>query len=208
MEDIDISALNPALKDVSFTLICDVENPLFGPEGAAYVFAPQKGATPEMVRSLDNGLRHYSELINCRFGMNIGNRTSMGAAGGIAGGLYPFFRTEIKPGSRTVLEMLGFEEKIKDASLVLTGEGKVDHQTGMGKALQGVFALSRKYHVPVVALGGSVEAVEELNKRGCTAVFSIQSGPVTLEDAMNKEYALNRLCQTASQIIRLFFRKS
>lgn len=206
IEDIDISALNPALKDVSFTLICDVENPLFGPNGSAYVFAPQKGATPEMVETLDNGLRHYSELINSRFGTNIGNRAKMGAAGGIAGGLFPFFKTEMKSGSLTVLEMLGFEEKVKEASLVLTGEGKVDRQTGMGKALQGVFALSKKYNVPVVALGGSVEAVEELNERGCTAVFSIQFGPVTLEDAMKKEYALKQICRTASQIIRLFFR--
>lgn len=205
IEKIDTTSMFPSLKNISFTIICDVDNPFCGKNGAAYVYAPQKGASTDEVKELDEGLCHYRELILRQFGKDINLQAGAGAAGGMAGGLLPFLKVKLMPGSQTVLRLLGFENVIKEASLVITGEGKVDRQTCMGKALQGILDLSKKYQVPVVAIGGAVEAVDELNKRGFTAVFSIQSGPVSLETSMNKEYTLAHLSQTVNQILRLFF---
>lgn len=207
IEKIDTTSMFPSLKNISFTIICDVDNPFCGKNGAAYVFAPQKGASTDEVKELDEGLCHYRELILRQFGKDINLQAGAGAAGGMAGGLLPFLNVKLMPGSQTVLRLLGFENAIKEASLVITGEGKVDRQTCMGKALQGILDLSKKYQVPVVAIGGAVEAVDELNKRGFTAVFSIQSGPVSLDKSMNKEYTLAHLSQTVNQILRLFFNR-
>ena len=201
----DTTSMFSSLKNISFTIICDVDNPFCGENGAAYVFAPQKGASSDEVRELDEGLCHYRELILRQFGKDINLQAGAGAAGGMAGGLLPFLNVKLMPGSPTVLRLLGFENVIKEASLVVTGEGKVDRQTCMGKALQGILDLSKKHQIPVVAIGGAVEAVDELNKRGFTAVFSIQSGPVSLDKSMNKEYTLAHLSQTVNQILRLFF---
>jgi glycerate kinase len=205
IEKIDTTSMFPSLKNISFTVICDVDNPFYGKNGAAYVYAPQKGASTDEVKELDEGLCHYRKLILRQFGKDINLQAGVGAAGGMAGGLLPFLNVKLMPGSQTVLRLLGFENVIKEASLVITGEGKVDRQTCMGKALQGILDLSKKYQVPVVAIGGAVESVDELNKRGFTAVFSIQSGPVNLETSMNKEYTLAHLSQTVNQILRLFF---
>lgn len=205
IDKIDTTSMFSSLKNISFTIICDVDNPFCGKNGAAYVFAPQKGASSDEVRELDEGLCHYRELILRQFGKDINLQAGAGAAGGMAGGLLPFLNVKLMPGSQTVLRLLGFENVIKEASLVVTGEGKVDRQTCMGKALQGILDLSKKHQIPVVAIGGAVEAVDELNKRGFTAVFSIQSGPVSLDKSMNKEYTLAHLSQTVNQILRLFF---
>ena len=205
IDKIDTTSMFSSLKNISFTIICDVDNPFCGENGAAYVFAPQKGASSDEVRELDEGLCHYRELILRQFGKDINLQAGAGAAGGMAGGLLPFLNVKLMPGSPTVLRLLGFENVIKEASLVVTGEGKVDRQTCMGKALQGILDLSKKHQIPVVAIGGAVEAVDELNKRGFTAVFSIQSGPVSLDKSMNKEYTLAHLSQTVNQILRLFF---
>lgn len=205
IDKIDTTSMFPSLKNISFTIICDVDNPFCGKNGAAYVFAPQKGASSDEVRKLDEGLCHYRELILRQFGEDINLQVGSGAAGGMAGGLLPFLNVKLMPGSQTVLRLLGFENVIKEASLVVTGEGKVDRQTCMGKALQGILDLSKKHQIPVVAIGGAVEAVDELNKRGFTAVFSIQSGPVSRETSMKKEYTLAHLSQTVNQILRLFF---
>ena len=205
IDKIDTTSMFSSLKNISFTIICDVDNPFCGKNGAAYVFAPQKGASSDEVRKLDEGLCHYRELILRQFGKDINLQAGSGAAGGMAGGLLPFLNVKLMPGSQTVLRLLGFENVIKEASLVVTGEGKVDRQTCMGKALQGILDLSKKHQIPVVAIGGAVEAVDELNKRGFTAVFSIQSGPVSLDKSMNKEYTLAHLSQTVNQILRLFF---
>ena len=186
IDKIDTTSMFSSLKNISFTIICDVDNPFCGKNGAAYVFAPQKGASSDEVRKLDEGLCHYRELILRQFGEDINLQVGSGAAGGMAGGLLPFLNVKLMPGSQTVLRLLGFENVIKEASLVVTGEGKVDRQTCMGKALQGILDLSKKHQIPVVAIGGAVEAVDELNKRGFTAVFSIQSGPVSLDKSMNK----------------------
>lgn len=200
---IDTSNLISELKDTQFTIISDVNNPFCGPMGAAYVFAPQKGGNEEQIKLLDKGLYHYGKLILNKFGKDIFNIPGAGAAGGMGGGLIPYLNIEIRQGSKAILQILNFKETLKDTSLIFTGEGKIDRQTTMGKALQGIVELAKEADIPVIALGGAIEETEQLNKLGFTGVFSIQSGPVTLQDAMKKETALNNLSRTVIQIIRI-----
>ena len=203
VHQIDISQLNPAMKESKFTIACDVSNPLFGEEGAAYVYAPQKGANSLQVIELDNGLRHYAQVIKEYTNMDISQLPGAGAAGGMGGGLLAFLNAKLQPGIETILKMANFEEALADASLVITGEGRIDSQTTMGKALSGILTMSQAQNVPVVAIGGSVESYEKVVESGFHAVLSIQNGPVSLEMAMNKEFTLENVKQTVAQIVRL-----
>ena len=183
---IDDSHLHPALQESSFIIACDVNNPFYGPQGAAFVYAPQKGASDEEVIALDKGLQHYAALIEEQKAINIATIPGAGAAGGMGGGLLPFLRVTLKLGIDTILEILHFHESLQDADLVFTGEGKLDAQTAMGKALGGILRIAHEQHVPVIALGGGVEATTQLNEMGFTAVLSIQPAPVSLDKAMQK----------------------
>lgn len=203
---IDESQLNPLLKETHFTIICDVNNPFCGINGAAYVYAPQKGATPQMVRELDHGLCHYAQILYQQKQMDITHLQGAGAAGGMGGGLLPFLHAVLKPGIETILDILHFRESLIGADLVLTGEGKLDAQTTMGKALGGILEIANKEQIPVVALGGTIESVSQLNELGFTAVFSIQQGPISLEDAMKQDTALTNIETTITQILRLIKR--
>ena len=203
IEHIDESALHPFVKEASFTIACDVNNPFYGMDGAAFVYAPQKGASPEEVVALDGGLKHYAEVIHREKGMDITTLPGAGAAGGMGGGLLPFLNATLKPGIDTILEILRFKEAIRDADLILTGEGKLDVQTGMGKALGGILKLAREADVPVVALGGCIEDADKLNEMGFTAVLSIQPAPVSLEQAMQREFALSNIENTVTQLMRI-----
>lgn len=203
IEQIDDSGLHPALKESSFTIACDVNNPFHGLQGAAFVYAPQKGATADEVRALDRGLRHYADVIGREKGMDIAEIAGAGAAGGMGGGLLPFLTATLKPGIDTILEILRFREAVQGADLVLTGEGKLDVQTGMGKALGGILAIANEQHVPVIALGGCIEATEQLNEMGFTSVLSIQPAPVSLERAMQRDFTLENIERTVTQLLRL-----
>ncbi|WP_333698302.1 glycerate kinase family protein [Bacteroides congonensis] len=205
---IDISCLRPELQESSFVIACDVTNPFAGKNGAAYIYAPQKGASPEEVDFLDKGLQHYSKIILKETGIDISMLEGAGAAGGMGGGLLPFLNARLESGIAIILDLLHFDEAVRSADLVITGEGKIDGQTGMGKALYGVLKTARKHHVPVIALGGCIEEVSKLNDMGFTSVFSIQPAPVTLEKAMQKDYALQNLKRTVVQILRLLKRCS
>lgn len=200
---IDDSLLHPAIKESSFTIACDVNNPLYGPQGAAFVYAPQKGASLEEVAALDKGLKHYAAIIKKQKGMDISSTPGAGAAGGMGGGLLPFLQATLKPGIDTILDILHFRESLKDADLIFTGEGKLDAQTAMGKALGGILKIAREHHVPVIALGGGVESSAQLNKMGFTAVLPIQPGPVSLDKAMQKEFTLDNIERTVTQLIRI-----
>lgn len=200
---IDESKVNPLLCEASFTIACDVNNPFFGTHGAAFVYAPQKGASPTMVDELDNGLKHYAHLLKDLKKVDISNIPGAGAAGGMGGGLLPFIKAELKPGIEIILDRLHFREALHGADLVLTGEGKLDAQTAMGKALGGILNLANEVGVPVIAIGGGVETVDQLNDMGFAGVFSIQQGPITLEQAMKSEVALNNIETTVTQIIRV-----
>ena len=200
---IDTVTLHPALKESVFTIACDVNNPFYGPQGAAFVFAPQKGANPDEVKALDEGLQHYAMVLKEQKGIDITSIAGAGAAGGMGGGLLPFLNATLKPGIDTILDILHFRECAQSADLIFTGEGKLDAQTGMGKALGGILKIAVEENIPVIALGGCVEAVEQLNEMGFTAVLSVQPAPVSLDQAMQQEFALKNIERTVTQLIRI-----
>lgn len=200
---IDQSKVRPELKDSEFTLACDVTNPFYGSLGAAAVFAPQKGATPEQVLSLDRGMQSFAKVLEQETGRFIVLTPGAGAAGGLGGGLMAFLNCIPKSGIDIILDLKHFDEILEGADVVLTGEGKIDNQIEMGKALYGVLKRAQLGQVPVIALGGAVEYVDRLNQLGFTAVFSIQPAPVSIAQAMQKEFTLNNLNDTALQVLRV-----
>ena len=136
--NIDTSGIHPALRETHFMVACDVANPFYGPDGAAYIFAQQKGADSNMVQRLDEGMQSLAEVIKKTTGKDITNYPGAGAAGGMGGGLLAFFNAELKPGTELLLKAIDFSEKIKGADLIITGEGKADQQTAMGKVPYGI----------------------------------------------------------------------
>ena len=167
------------------------------------VYAPQKGADREQVRFLDKGLRNFSRIIEQEKGINISKVSGAGAAGGMGAACLAFFHAQLKPGIETVLEIIGFDKLIVEADLIITGEGKLDRQTIMGKTASGILAAARKHHIPVIALGGCVENTKELIDAGFLATFSILPYPVTLEQAMQKDFTLCNIANTTEQIMRI-----
>lgn len=154
---IDVSNVHPAIKESEFIVACDVESPFCGPGGAAYVYAPQKGASPEMVDDLDKGMRHFAEVISCAAGVNVADMPGAGAAGGLGGALRAFLKAQIRRGADMVLDAVGFDDAIKDADLVFTGEGRIDSQTLTGKLPYVVAKRAMSRNIPVVALCGCTE---------------------------------------------------
>jgi glycerate kinase len=200
---IDMSRLHPGLKECSVHVICDVENPLLGPSGAARVYAPQKGATPEQVEALETGLANLAEVMRRELGVDVRDLPGGGAAGGVGAGLHAFFHAELKRGIDTVLELVDFEQKIEGADLILTAEGRIDGQTACGKAPAGVARIAEKHGIPCIALAGGLgDGFESLHGIGMTAVFSICSGPVSLENAMRNADAYLR--SATEQVVRAF----
>ena len=184
---------------------CDVDNPLWGPNGAAAVFAPQKGADPEMVCRLDEGLKHLADVMRRELGRDVGDLPGAGAAGGLGAALLAFLGASLQPGIEVMAAVTGLEEKIAGADLVITGEGNTDYQTARGKAPVGVGRIARTYGVPVIALSGGLGLdVERVYEAGLDAVFSIMPGPLTLEEAM--ERAPELLKKATANLIRLLLK--
>ncbi|MDE6668492.1 MAG: glycerate kinase [Muribaculaceae bacterium] len=201
---IDDSKVIPELAEATFTIACDVTNPLIGPEGASYVYGPQKGADAEMVLALDKALRHFAEVTEDFCGQNFSAFSGAGAAGGLGFAFLAFLHGQLKPGIEMILDAVGFDEKIKDASLVITGEGRLDLQTCMGKAPYGVLRRAATRQIPVIAICGAVvsEAVPALTEAGFTAVFPVVAGPMALSEAMRPEVAMDNIRRTVAQIVR------
>ena len=199
---IDGSHALPQLDESSFTIACDVNNPFSGENGAAFIYARQKGADDEMIRLLDDGMKNFAELIKKVKCVDVNNIPGAGAAGGLGGAFIAFLPAKLKPGIEMALDALHFEEHIKGADLIITGEGKLDKQTGMGKAPSGVLHAARKQNIPVIAIGGSVEETEVLNNNGFLSVLSIQPGVISLEQAMEKESAIINITRTLKQYLR------
>lgn len=197
------SACREVLKDCNVTVLCDIENPLYGENGAAYVFAPQKGAVGEMVRELDEGLRHLAALITYQRGVDVSYLPGAGAAGGCGAGIVAFLGGTLCSGIQMVLELMKFDDRIRNADLIFTGEGKMDGQSAGGKAVSGVAAHGMRQKIPVVAVAGAVgEGAELLYKQGVTAMFSITPGPVPFDEA--KLYVRRNLRNTMDNILRLY----
>ena len=184
-------------------MICDVDNPLLGPTGASTVYGPQKGATPEQVRTLEAGLDNLAELIETQLGMDVRALPGAGAAGGLGAGLRAFVHAELRRGVDLVLDLVGLEEKLKAADLVLTGEGQIDFQTVFGKAPAGVAKRAHSHRIPCLALAGSVgSGLDDLHAIGIDAIFSLCPGPVSLEQAMTT--GADYLAAATEQAVRSF----
>ncbi|WP_102275513.1 glycerate kinase [Cytobacillus massiliigabonensis] len=182
---IDDSALDPRIRESSFLIASDVTNPLCGPNGASIIFGPQKGATARDVIKLDQALFHYSKIVQKQKHMDLCKIVGGGAAGGIGAALAAFFQTTIRSGIEVVMGAIQFEEKIKGANLIITGEGNLDSQTLSGKVITGVSKIAKKQHIPVIALCGSFLLDKyEINELGISSAFSIVPGPCSLETAI------------------------
>ncbi|HIE53280.1 MAG TPA: glycerate kinase [Armatimonadetes bacterium] len=198
---IDVSSLDPRLREAQVRVACDVNNPLCGPEGASAVYGPQKGATPEMVQQLDAALAHYAEIVARDLGREVKNVPGAGAAGGLGAGLMAFADARLESGIDLVLEAVRFEERVQGADLILTGEGKIDRQALYGKTLSGVAQIARQYRLPVLAFGGGVaQDAYVLLEHGITALFGITPRPLTLEEALAQARPLLR--QATEQVCR------
>ncbi len=200
----DTSGLSEAAAESRFTLLSDVDNPFTGPQGAVSVFASQKGASAEMKKELEEGMKRFARLTEAYTEKDIDTVAGSGAAGGTAGGLLAFLPAQIRPGIDTLLEINAFGQQLAGADLVITGEGKIDRQTLRGKVPSGILRIAQQARIPVVALAGTVEAAEPLNEAGFLAVLSIQTAPVSLEQALEKERTLDGIRQTTVQCMRLF----
>jgi glycerate kinase len=181
---IDISGLDPRLRTVVFELAVDVDNPLCGPRGASAIFGPQKGATPAMVQELDDALAHFAGVCTRQTGVNVSELPGMGAAGGLGFAIKTFFNASFRPGVELIAELSGLPERLQGADLVITGEGRMDSQTLLGKTPAGVARYAKQKGIAVIALAGSLgEGYQQLYATGITAAFSLVPGPGTLDDA-------------------------
>lgn len=171
---IDRSALCPEVAASTVIGMCDVDNPLYGPTGAAYVFGRQKGGTDETIPLLDAGLRMFAKTVYDSFGVEIANIPGAGAAGGMGGGMVAFWNARLQSGIQTVLDTVKFDTLAQDADLILTGEGRLDGQSLRGKVVAGVAKRAQKLHVPVVAIVGDIgDGIEAIYDMGVTGIFSI-----------------------------------
>ncbi len=201
---IDKSGALPLLSECTFHVACDVTNPLCGEKGCSAVYGPQKGATAETVMLMDGYLSRFAHLTREALGCDHENTPGAGAAGGLGFALLSYLGAALESGIGLVLRETGLENEIKAADLVLTGEGRLDGQTAMGKAPVGVAAIAKKYGVPVVALAGcATDDARVLSEYGIDAFFSILKKPVSLAEAMEKETAYKNLRDTAEEVLRL-----
>lgn len=225
---IDCTHVMPELKEASFTVACDVTNPLTGLDGASHVFGPQKGADAAMVERLDCNLASFARVSedflkndssshseDSRIDndgqavdseeKSFSERPGAGAAGGLGFAFSAFLGAQLQAGIDMVLEAVDFPSRLKNASLVITGEGRIDRQTCMGKTPYGVLRYAQKADVPVIAIGGAVmeDAVADLMKAGFAAVFPIVAGPLSLAEALTPEVASRNVERTVSQILRV-----
>lgn len=194
----------PELKDCQFKIACDVTNPLCGEQGASAVYGPQKGATPDMVIQMDQWLASYAAIAKDNYSKANAGQAGTGAAGGLGFAFLTFTNAELESGVKIVLEETKLEEYVQDADIVITGEGRLDGQTVMGKAPIGVAKLAKKYGKTVLAFAGGVtKDAAACNHEGIDAFFPILRGVCSLEDAMNAEHAAANMADTVEQVFRL-----
>jgi glycerate kinase len=202
LHSIDLTGLDPRLKQVAVEVACDVTNPLCGENGASLVFGPQKGAGPEMAEQLDRNLRHYAAILKEQLDCDIMDMPGGGAAGGLGAGLVVFLNAQLRSGAALVMDYTGLEEKIRHADMVWTGEGSLDAQTRFGKTPLGVAEVAKRHHKPVLAFAGHIGAgAEELYKLGIDAIFGILPGAASLEDALRS--GPDNLERAAENVARL-----
>lgn len=194
----------PELSECTFKVACDVENPLCGKTGCSAIFGPQKGATPEMIKDMDLWLSNYADIAQKTFPKADKDAKGAGAAGGMGFALMTFLNAKLEKGIELILNEIALEDEVKDADFVITGEGRLDGQTVMGKAPVGVAAIAKKYNIPVIAFAGGVTPdAKACNQHGIDAFFPIVRGVCTLADAMENENARRNMADTCEQVFRI-----
>lgn len=192
------------LSKCEFRIACDVKNPLFGPDGCSYVYGPQKGADDISVKQMDEWIKSYSSLVKNVFPKSDPDFPGCGAAGGMGYAFKTFLNAYLEPGVDIILSEIKIENAIKNADIVITGEGRLDSQTVMGKAPAGVAKIAKKYNKPVIAFSGCVaDDANICNKYGIDAFFPILRQISTIEQALDKEVTIRNLSETAEQVFRL-----
>ncbi|MGL5675947.1 MAG: glycerate kinase family protein [Cellulosilyticaceae bacterium] len=201
---VDTANVIPELCECEFKVACDVNNPLYGANGAAAIYGPQKGATPEIVEQLDKGLQNFAKVVADTIGDDYAEVAGAGAAGGLGFAFMAFLKGKLESGIHIILQETKLEDALKDADIVITGEGRLDNQTAMGKAPIGVAKLAKKYDIPVLGFAGALaREAKKCNEEGIDAYFSIVNSAMSLEDAMNRENAMENMTKTVEQAFRL-----
>ena len=201
---IDVSGMNPLLKECHIQVACDVNNPLCGENGSTYVYGPQKGVTEDMKKTLDEAMAHFARVTSETLENDYMNTPGAGAAGGLGYAFLAYIGATLTPGIELILDAVGLEEELSGANVVVTGEGRLDFQTAMGKAPVGVARLAKKYNAKVIAFAGSVtKEATACNKEGIDAFFPILRGVCTLAEAMDPVAARNNMTATVEQVFRL-----
>jgi len=188
---IDINLLDNRLSNAKVLVASDVNNPLCGPKGAARIYGPQKGATPEVIKELDESLAYFAEIIKRDLNKDIKDIPGAGAAGGLGASLMAFLDAELRPGIEIIIEIVKLEQAIKDADLVITGEGKIDSQTIYGKAPIGVAKIAKKYNVPVIAVAAIIgDDADIVHQYGISTLISVTGTPMRLDESLPNKVTL------------------
>ena len=191
LHTINLDNMDSRLDTTKITVACDVDNPLCGERGASVIYGPQKGASPKMVRELDAALVNFANKIKDQMGVDVFNVPGAGAAGGLGAGILAFLKGKLKPGIELVLDAVDFDNKVKGADLVLTGEGRIDGQTAYGKAPLGVAKVAQKYGISVLAFGGILgDGYEKVYEKGINSVSANVQSIISLDEAIKNGYVL------------------
>lgn len=205
LHKIDNSTIDKRILSSEIKVMCDVNNPLYGKNGAAYVYAKQKGANDEMINVLDDNLRHFSQIVEKTYKKDISKVPGSGAAGGLGAGLMVFLNGALVSGFSTISDILSLEGYIKSSDLIITGEGRIDSQSLNGKVVIEVSKIAQKYQKPVIAFVGSYEGdLSSFHALGLTSVFSILHSPINLEDALDKERTKGSLITLTEEVMGLY----
>ncbi|WP_432646798.1 glycerate kinase family protein [Mitsuokella sp.] len=203
---IDCTGADKRLAECKFEIACDVKNPLTGPEGCSYVFAPQKGASPEVVARMDRDIGHFARLAEMALGCEGRELAGAGAAGGLGFAFHAFLQGELKPGIDLVLKAIGIDKGLQVANVLITGEGRMDAQSAMGKAPVGVAQLAKKCQkdcLTIALCGAAARGAENVNQHGIDAYFSILHEPMSVTEAMERHVTETNLRQTAQQLMHI-----
>ena len=202
LSGVDMSGVDPRVAESSFLVACDVSNPLTGPEGASAIYGPQKGATPQMVKTLDAALLHFSQIVRRDIGAEIDALQGAGAAGGLGGGMVAFLNAELRAGVDIILDTVGLDDALERAALVLTGEGALDYQTVYNKAPVGVAERAKRLGIPVIAIAGTLgDRYQLVHEHGIDAAVAITNAPMGLEEASSR--AAELITDATEQTMRM-----
>ena len=204
ISDMDLTGMDQRLRDCRIRVACDVDNPLCGENGATYIYGPQKGVTDDIKQELDDAMARFADVSAEKLGRDMRDRSGAGAAGGLGYALLMYLDAELIPGIELIMEAVGLEKELMDADIAITGEGRLDYQTAMGKAPVGVAKLAKKHGLITLAFAGSVTPeAGKCNEEGIDAFFPIVRGVSTLQEAMDNKTAKANMTAAAEQAFRL-----